>query len=41
MAEEQESALSNGTAEEQNGHSLVTVFIITVFLGVLTPGFVN
>ena len=39
--EEQENTLSKGTAEERNRRFVVTVFIITVFLDVLTPGFVN
>ena len=32
---------SKGTAEELKRRSVITVFIITVFLGVLIPGFVN
>ena len=39
--EEQESTLSKVTTEERKGPSVVTVHIITVFLGVLKPSFVN
>ena len=39
--EEQESTLSKGTAEERKRRSVVTLLIVTVFLGVLIPNFVN
>ena len=39
--EKQESSLIKKTAEEQKGLSVVTVYITTVFLGILPLGFVN
>ena len=39
--EKQKNTLSKGTAQERKGPFVVTVYIITVLLGVLRPGFVN